>query len=424
MTIENLQVASTSKHECELTVTVDKNFVAKEFINAVNKVQRVAARPGFRPGKMPKNMVMNFYGEEIKKKLVEKLIENSFEDACEEKDLTPVSKPQMELISEINQDKSFTYRAIFQVKPKIALPEYKGLNIELKEFIFDEKDIDDEINTLRENMATFIEPADRNEVQDNDLVLCSSIVQIDGKINEKYSNEDHSIPLFAKNTPPDLKAALIGKKIAESASVKYAMPTDHQDDNVRGKKCDMLITIKSIKEKFLPALDDNFAKDVSEKFQTIDDIRESIRIHLNTMAKRRNKHFRQDAIIKALIEKNPLDVPPALVEDIALSLINNELKTMGGKIADELVKNHWQELWDSVQTGAQIRAKVKLLFEVLIKELDIQALDEEIADKVKKMKSIDEDDARHSIQAEKLLAIIEKEALVSTVKEPLFEKSS
>lgn len=422
MSFETVQLTKPSEHERELTITVPQSLVNQEFNQTLTAVQRVAKRPGFRPGKMPKNMVLNFYGNEIKQKLVEKLFEKSFDNACKDQALVPVSQPRLEPVSDVDHSKAFTYRAIFQVKPTIDNPSYQGLDVAIKQFTFEESDVDDEINHVRESMATFIEPAGRSEVHDGDLVSCTSITSIDGVVNPDYTHDDYAVPLFAENIPADLKAQLLGKKVGDTATVSYQLPSEHQDNEISGKNCEMQLTIKSIKERVLPALDDNLAKDLSEKFASLDELKESIRLRFSITAKRRNEYYKQDAITRALIEKNPVDVPPALIERMAMSLINRELETMGEKAAAELVKNHWQEVWDSVQERARFRVKAELLFEVLIQALAIAVSEEEIAAKMASLKNISKEDARYSIQVEKLLNIIELAANVTLQPEPLFKK--
>lgn len=422
--IENLTMTSPTEHERELTVTIPSAVVSNEFAKTFTKVQRVATRPGFRPGKMPANMVMNFYGTKIKQDLVESLIEKSFADACKNQELIPVSKPKIEPVGEINKENAFSYRAIFQVKPKVVVEKFEGLAIEFKKFTFSDDDITDELNSIRESMATFQEPKDRFEIAANDLVECDSDVLIDGAMNKEYSHKDYSVPLFAENVPADLKEALIGKKVGEKASVKYTMPSEHQDEALQGKECEMLLSIKSFKERVLPALDDEFAKDLSEKFKDLADVKDSIKTRFTITAKRRDEYYRQDALTKALVEQNPLEVPPVMVEKMAMSMINRELETMQEKVAEDIVKNHWQELWRSVEARATFRVKAELLLEELIKNMSVVASEEEISERVKKMKEISRDDACYSIQVEKILNVIEKSATATVVEEPLFKKGN
>lgn len=421
--IESLTLSNVSEHERELTVTVPEGVVNHELNDAINKIQRTASRKGFRPGKMPKNMVLNFYKGEIEKNLIEKLIEKSFDLACQEQELIPVSEPKMETLGEISKDKPFTYKALFQVKPKVDTPEYIGLEAEIRKFTFDESDIADELNNLRENLATFAECPDREMVQDNDLVHCDSVVFIDGVINPKYSHSDYAVPLFAENIPEDLKSALVGKKVGEEASVNYKMPEDHQDQDISGKDCQMRLTVKSFKERVLPDLDDDLAKDLSDKFTCLDDVKESIKLRFEITAKRRDEFFKDEALTKALVERNPLDIPPALVERMAMSLINRELGTMKESVAKDIVKHHWQEMWQSVQERALFRVKAELLFEALIDHLEISASDEETASVINKNKNISKSDATYSVQVQKLLDAIHQKAHVTIKEEPLFKKA-
>lgn len=421
MTFEKLQMTQTSDHERELVITVPTEVVTKEFDQALNKLQRVAKRPGFRPGKMPKPMVLSFYKNEIQKNLMDTLIEKSFEPACKEKDIIPVSQPKMEPVGSFDQSKAFTYKAIFQVKPKVETPTFMGLDITLKKFGFDENDVNDELNNLREHLATF-KSVERTVIAATDVVECDSEVKVEGVLNPQFSHKDYSVPLFAENVPADLRQALVGKSVGETASVMYDMPADHQDEVIKGKKCEMILTIKSFKERVLPELNDDFAKDLSEKFKTLEEVKESVRLRFTITSKRRNDYYRQDAITKALIEKNPLDVPPALTERMSMSLLNRELEAMGEKEASEMVKNHWQYLWDSVQERAVTRVKAELLFESLIKSLNISASDEEVASRTKKLKDANREDVTYSIQVEKLLDLMEKEGNITTVEEPIYQK--
>ena len=422
--IENLTMTSPSEHERELTITIPSAVVSHEFTKALNKVQRVATRPGFRPGKMPQSMVMNFYGAQVKQDLVEKLVEKSLSDACKNQEITPVSQPKIEPVNPVDQQQAFSYRAIFQIKPKVQVEKFEALPIEFKKFVFSDQDIDDELLSLQESMATFAPVKDRDQIADNDLVECDSEVLIDGTLDANYSHKDYSVPLFAQNVPDDLKTALIGKKVGEKASVKYTMPTDHQDETLKGKECEMLLSIKAFKERILPALDDEFAKDLSDKFTSLEEVKESIRTRFSLTAKRRDEYFRQDAICKALIEHNPLEVPPVMVEKMAMSMINRELETIKEDVAQDVVKNHWQEMWNSVQNRAIFRVKVELILEELIEKMSVSASEEEIAERVKSAKEINKEDALYSIQVEKILHAVEKSAAATIIEEPLFKKGN
>ncbi|HXW60310.1 MAG TPA: trigger factor [Myxococcota bacterium] len=418
--IENITVSDVSEHECELTITVPKAVVNKEYEHTLVGIQRVASRPGFRPGKIPRSMVQSLYGAEIKKTLSQKLMENSLKVACKERKLTPISEPKFEALDDCEREKAFTYRAQFQKKPSVLINNFEGLSITIKNFVFGPKDIEDELDNLREAHATVASCQDRQAIGVNDAVICESEVFIDGERKEEHCHKDYMIAVFDKTVPENVRNALIGKSIGDKVAVSYTIPSDHQDEEVKGKLCEMNLVINDFKERILPALDDDFAKDISDKFHCLSDLKESINARLTLMARRRNEYFRQDAILHALVQNNPLLVPPVLIERMALHLINRELEGLPKDVAEDAVKNRWATMWESVQSHAQFRVKSQLLLEALIEKLDIKASDEELAAFRKKGKEVDREDATYSLQVEKLLAMVEKASSITFVDEPLF----
>jgi|GEM_PF-1820951 len=422
--IESIQLNATSLHERELTVTVPSKLVGQEFSKTLNSVQRVSHHKGFRPGKMPKDMVMSIYGAEVKEKLIQKLIKDSFDFACKKEDIIPVSRPQWEPVGGIEQDKPFTYRAVFQVKPKVAPPTYKGLAIEFKKVIFNENDVLQEIVDLQEGMATFVTPAERKEIGDGDLVECKSIVSIDGVVYPQYSQDDYAIPMYADYIPADVKATMRGKGISDVVSIAHTMPSHIEDQDIAGKPCEMTLTILSFKERILPKMDDELAKDISDRFTTLDELKDTIRQRFTLTARHREEGLRQEAILKALVEKNALEVPEALVEQMTLTLINQELKALEKHVAAELLNKHLHELWPVMKERALFRVKANLLTEALVKDLEIDATDEEVAQRVKRKDKLTNEEAAYIIKIDKVLGAIEKDAIVTVVEEPFFKTSN
>ncbi|HXW53253.1 MAG TPA: trigger factor [Myxococcota bacterium] len=419
--IESIELNATSLHERELTVTVAREAVDREFANTVNNVQRLAQHKGFRPGKMPKEMVLKLYSGEIKGRLKERLFEKSFDSACEQENIIPVSPPKWSPLAEVEPAKSFTYRAVFQVKPKVASPVYRGLKVELKKVCYTEKDVDDEIADIQASMATFVEPSERSDTRDCDLVMCDSVVMVDGVINERLSQRDYAVALFADDVPEELKKALMGKKRADVASAHYTVPANNQDPEIAGKSCEMILTVKSIKERVLPAIDDELAKDLSEKLTSLDDLKRWIRLRFDLMVKQRDYRYRQEAFAHALVDENPLEVPDALVRRAALTMMNREFETIDKNAMEDLVKNHWAEMWEEFTGRAQFRVRAELLMEALFEELAITATDGEVFDMVKAVKDMSEENAAHAIKVDKLIAVMEAAAAVTITEEPLFD---
>jgi len=413
---------NVSEHDRELIITVPPEVVAKEYSVALKKYQQKASRPGFRPGKMPEAMIKQLFGAEIKKQLLDKLIEESFQNACKENNITPVSQAKTELVRDFQLNEELAFKATFQVKPEISVTNYEGLNIELKNIIFSESDIDDELQGIRESYALFVSPDGREEVGEFDVVECDSEVFIENVCNSDYSHKDYSVPLFASHIPPDLKAALVGKKVGEVGSVMYTMPEDEQDEVIRGKQCEMRLTIKAFKERTLPELNDDFAKDLSDKFQSLSEVRESIQLRLSITANRRRDYYNQNLMIQALVDNNPLDVPPAMIDRATYSLIERQLQTMEKASAKRLAADHFQEMWESFRPKAEQKVKADLIIEALIDKLGISASDEDINYRVENSKDLEPEDAKWMIEVEKTLEHVKKLSHITLVEEALFPK--
>ena len=413
---ETVTLSQPSEHERELTVTLPKSLVNNELNIIIDSVSKTASRPGFRPGKMPRNMVISFYNQQIKQQLKEKLFEKSFDHACKDHNLVPVSQPKWETLSNIDNNEPFIYKAIFQVKPNIENPIYQNLNLEFTKFTFDDTDIENELKSMQAYAATFKEITERNIVQEQDLIIADVTFITNGVIDS--TKKDESIHLYDEHhTPHFVKSALIGKKIGDKVDVNVP------DEDVNNQR-DLHITIeiKSIKERILPNIDDDLVKDLSNEFNTLDEVKASIKLRLQTTAQQKYEYFKQEAITKALIEKNPFLVPPALIERMALSLINREMEAMNGKISPDFVKDHWQEIWDHMQQRAEFRVKAELIFESLIKSLNIKVSEEEINNRISKIKNINKEDAAYSLEIEKLLYLIEQQSQITFINEALINK--
>lgn len=416
--IENLSLNQTSEHERELTITVKKEFVEQKFNSMLKDLQKKATRPGFRPGKVPFSMVKEMFQHKIVPDLMEKLVKDTLALACEEQNLTPVSRPVYEPVGDFSHDNSFTYKAIFQVRPQLDVQNFENLSIELIEHTFEDKDVDQEIENLREYHATFVAPSDRVIVGPNDLVVCDTSLKVDGEIHKKYSHENYELGMFHPALPEHLKV-LVGKNIGDTVEI------EHKEDlgipEIKDKQCFLVITVKQIKERILPNLDDEFAKDISAKFNTLQELRDSLVAQFNITKKRRDQYSKKSAITKTLMEQNDFSVPEGLIEQVAVSLINEEAKKMPKEQRDKILKDHWNEIWESNKKQAEHIAKSELIYENLITKLSIDASEDEIDDIIKLNKSLSREDAKFNVKINKLMDYVASKSNITKTQKSLFD---
>ena len=435
--LENFSISEKSEHERELTITVPADIVSKEFGLLLKKVQQSASKPGFRPGKLPTHMVKNLYQQKISQEVIENLIDKTLSPACKEGNLIPVSKPRFEPVGEFSETQAFTYKATFQVKPKLDIKNYENLSIETTNFTFDESDIDHEISMLRENYATFMLPKDRTEVCDSDLVGGALTMQIDGEFNDEFNNPDYSIALYNKDLPAHMKAALLGKAIGDEVIMDYEFPSNHHHEHTEScsheheekRMAKMFFTIKSLKERVLPNIDDEFAKDLSDKFTTLEQLKDTIRTKLSMNKKQNDFLQKKYAITNALINANPFNVPPALLETVAMSIVNEMInhessKKLSKNQIESVLKDNWHEIWPLAQERALFQTKSELIYENLIEKLAIDFDKEALGKLVKNNSKINLKDAEFSAKVDNLLKLIEEKSQISVVDKSLLNKGN
>lgn len=416
--IESISLSNPSEHEQEITITISSHGVVEEYEKALQSVCQNASRPGFRKGKMPKNMVENLYLNQIKKLSVERLVDKSLKKALNDKSIHPLSQPILKESDDLTLEKPFTFKVSFEVKPPVKIVKFKNFNLSIAKFSFDEGDVEQELEQIRDSFATFKEPIERNFIGENDLVFAKSEVKIDDVFDKSYSQKENRIPMFAKDVPENIKAALLGKKMGETVIVPHQLPKNNEEEQ-NNKSCELFFTILSIKEKILPKLDDDFAKDFSSEFSSLEDLKESIRKRFKLSLARRNEFYEKEAITKALIEANPVDAPSMLIEKATISLIKKELERFDKKTADKIIKESLDKLWKSYEPRAIINIKAELLYEELINKLNITASEEKVKDILKSYKDISKEDAVYSVQVGELINIIKNESHITYIDESI-----
>jgi trigger factor len=406
--IQNLTISNKSEHERALDVTLSGEFVESEYMKELKAVQRTAARPGFRAGKVPLSIVMSAYDAHIKKRLLENLIEKSLQHACKENDLIPVSTPEFENLADLDVKGPFNFRAVFQVRPKVEVLHYENLAIEIPKGAVSDKDIDAQLEILREQHGKFVEPTDGRAITARDLVQTECTVALKGEIKKENCQPDFAIPLFAEGIEAKFVDALVGKNVGDIVKLTHVMPSDHKDPELREQECDLTLEVKSFKERILPTLDDDFAKDLSTELTSLDALKKVIATQLQYSLERRNEFSRRNAITKALVEQNPISIPRAMIEQAAKALIKRELAQMPADQSKALVHDHWPQMWKAAVEQAEFRAHSDLIFEYLIEKLAIVADPKTVAVMMRQGKNVDREDAIYSAQLAALFDWLEK----------------
>ncbi|MDP4117986.1 MAG: trigger factor [Bacillota bacterium] len=300
-------------NEVILEITVD----AAKFEDALEKSYRKNIKqislPGFRKGKAPRKMVEKAYGESVfYEDAMDVVFEDTYAGAIEESEVEPVSRPEID-IKQIGSGKDFIYTAKIYVKPEVELGDFKGIEVEKVEYSVKDEDVDAEIHNMLERVAHFVDITDK-PVENGNVAVIDFEGFLDGVPFEGGKGENHNLTIGAGEFIPGFEDQLIGKNIGDEVDVNVTFPEEYHSAELAGKAVVFKVKINGIKAKEYPAIDDEFAKDVSE-FDTMEALKKATRDKLEGNAENRTEKEQGDKIIEAVTALATIDIPDIMVEN-------------------------------------------------------------------------------------------------------------
>lgn len=303
------QISEISSVMVQVSVEVPWADVERAMEGSYTQLGRTAKVKGFRPGKVPRNVLKQLFGARVQREVVNNLVEAGLGRAVQQHQLTVVAVPPMETLPELKQGEPLLFTAKLEVRPKIEQVDIEGITLTRESTEVTDAQVDEAIERLRQQNAELraVEPA--RPSQEGDILTCDYKVSIEGEERPDLSATDRPIDLSG-SLLPELKAALLGKSVGEKVRAEVTFPAD-QGGEFAGKQGVFDLDIKEIKEKVLPALDDEFAKDL--EYASLDELKQKTRERLEQAAKERADSALKEQVVEKVLEKNPIEVPPSLV---------------------------------------------------------------------------------------------------------------
>ena len=383
-------------NKVRLDVEVDIDEVNQALEQAYKKVRKEVSLPGFRKGKVPRKVLEANYGKEVlHKDALDILIPQNYQKAIEEADIEPISEPEFEDFY-IAEDEPATFTAIVEVKPDVELGEYTGYDVDREKTEVTEEDIMAVLNKQREEQSQLVS-VDRDEVQEGDHVIIDFEGFVDGEAFPGGSAEEFTLEIGSGQFIPGFEDQLIGKEISdEPYEVEVTFPEEYQAEDLAGQDAVFEVTIKEIKVKELPELDDEFAKDVSE-FDTLDEFKEDIENRLKEQKENQAKRNLENEIIEKVSEAAEVEVSEQLIQnelDQMMQQMAQNLQQQGINIEDyfKYMGSSQDEWREENREQAADRAKNNLVLEAIAEEEGIEVTDEEIDDKLKEIADANDQD--------------------------------
>ena len=384
----SLQVEKLEKNMAKLTIEVAAEELEKAIETAYQKNKNKISIPGFRKGKAPRKMIEQMYGKEVfYEDAANALIPQEYEKALEECTEEIVSSPKIE-VTQIEAGKPFIFTAEVALKPEVTLGKYKGVKVEKIDVEVSEEEVDAAINKERESNARTISVEDR-AVKDGDMTVLDFEGFVDGVAFEGGKGENYPLTIGSGAFIPGFEEALIGAEIGKETDVNVTFPEDYQAAELAGKPAVFKCTVKEIKEKQLPELDDEFASEVSE-FDTMAEYREDVKKNLTEKKEAEAKNAKEDAVIDAIIAEAQMEIPDAMLETQQRQMVEDfaqRIQSQGISMEQymQFTGATPAALLEQVKPQALKRIQSRLVLEAVVAAEKMEASEEEFEEEVKVM---------------------------------------
>jgi trigger factor len=369
------ETSSSPRREIEVEVPAEE--VTRETASLIQKYQKLARLPGFRRGHVPASIIRQRFAEDLKSDVVEALVPRYFRKEAEKQGLIPVSQPRVtDLRLQENQPLRFT--ASFEVMPDIKVEGYKELRAEKPEVAVTDEEVEQSLNGLREQHATFSAVEDRTLADGNFAQVSLHGQPKDGE-GKPVHMDDVLVEIAGKNTMPEFTEHLRGASAGEQRVFDVVYAADASEQRLAGKTFTYTVQVQSIKQKSLPELNDHFATELGE-FKSLAEVRQRIREGMEAERKHAAEHEAKDKLVAELVKRSEFEVPDALVErqiDVRLERGLRALAAQGMK-AEDLKKMDLNRLRVGQREQALHEVKASLLLDRIAEEEKIAVSDEEI----------------------------------------------
>jgi trigger factor len=386
--IMNSVLEKKEKNKAFFNIEIDQNEFEKAIQKAYLKNRNRFTIPGFRRGKVPRKIIEMNYGEGVfYEEALNILLPEAYDEAIEKLELEPVDTPDVD-IEQLEKGKPIIIKVEVTIKPEVKLGNYKSIEVEKVEYNVTDEDIDKELKTVQEMNGRIIDAGDR-ETKEGDILTIDFEGYIDEEQFEGGTAENQELEIGANRFIPGFEEQLKGKKKGEKVDVKVTFPEDYFEESLRGKEAVFKVAINEVKEKELPTLDDEFAKDVSE-YDTLEEYKESIREKLEKEAKEKEKVELENKIIENVVKGSEVDIPNVMVEHQVENEVNEfdyRLKLQGLDINQyfALTNTDIESFKEQITPVAEKRIKTDLILEAIAKEEKLEVTEDDIDKELEKL---------------------------------------
>lgn len=366
-----------------LEVTVPEQRVRKAFDRAYKDLSKTARVKGFRPGKVPRKVLERMYEGALGEDIERTLVNETLSDALTEAGLEPVSTPSVDA-KPPTSGAPFTYVALVEVRPPIELPELEGLPGKRPVVLVGDDEVEKELEQIRERNAAMVEEAEGTEAENGHFLTVDFVGRIDGEAFEGGTGRDVELELGSGRFIPGFEEQLVGAVSGADREVNVKFPDEYGAPELAGKDAQFQVHVAAVKRKELPALDDEFAKDLGE-FDTLGALRDQIHQDLTESRDQQANQALRRSVVESLVERASFDVPPGVVDGQLDRRLRMAVQQLQGGVPDEALRaqiDRWREEW---RPSAETEVRERWLLDAVAEDQDLSVDDAAVAEQIEQL---------------------------------------
>ena len=415
----SVKVENLEKNMAKLTVEVDNAEFLKAIDVAYKKNRNKFNLPGFRKGKAPKEMIMKMYGPQVFfEDALNEILDKTYPEAAKESGLEIVSRPEIG-VEQIGMDQNVIYTATVAVKPEVTLGEYKGVTVEKAETTVSAKEVNEKLAAELEKNARVVEV--EREIKKDDIATIDFVGSVDGVEFEGGKGEDYPLTIGSGTFIPGFEDQLIAHKAGETVDVKVTFPENYGAKDLAGKEALFVTTIKAVKEKQVPAADDEFASEVSE-FDTLDEYKKDLKKTLKEEKEKAATTTNERNVIAKVVENASVEIPAPMLE----AQLDNMLYDYQTRLAQQgipmdqylqITGQTVEQIKEQMKESAEKNLKTSLVIEAIMEKENITVADERVDEEFKKIAE------QYKMEYDDLMKTVSEEQKESMKREVAFQET-
>ncbi len=367
-----------------LSVTVDASRVDKAFDRTYRNLQKEVRVKGFRPGKAPRSVLERMYGASIPDDIQRLLVAETLGDAIELASLTPVSEPNIDA-ERPAPSAAFSYEARVELKPEIELPDTQGLPAKRPSVEVAADEVLTQLESLRERSAPIVEEPEGTTAEDGHAVTIDFVGSIDGEVFEGGSAKGHELELGSGQLVPGFEEQLVGVVAGEDRQLEIDFPEDYGNADLAGKHAVFDVHVEAVKKRQPAELDDDFAKDLGDEFETLEQLRERIRSDLQSQREHAAEQMLRRTVMDSLVARTDFELPPGVVERQLQHQIESFRREYENQVPAEVLESQLTRIAEEGREGAERRVREAFLLEAVAKAESVEATDEDVDQRLDEM---------------------------------------